>query len=177
VAWALTGQERSIKVLLGESAMNVGSELTDAFIDRITSPSLIVFDIDNHKFCVLCLPKSNQFALLQSNQDGFSSLGSYVGAVYSLVDWIERTPVVERLPFTDTMSKDTFRIFCNALKSANDKEKMKAIFGVPFSSKGSQGRFQILPLLLPGAFSNDLEYSATKVQWISRSSKTLSQLQ
>lgn len=65
------------------------------------APQLLLFDIDHHKFAILCGVHALEFALLQSN--------NFPEPKFTLKDWLKRRDY--------TMTRMDFETFLNALKS------------------------------------------------------------
>ena len=155
VLFCLTGQARTVPDMLRD-ADTIGNYLTPEFVSRLIhqrSDSVLLFDIGDHKFCVLCVFEEETsfmtFELLQSNQDAFSinlRTGSK-GTTFTLKEWLLRDNRILKVPYLGRqMDGLAFSAFCEKLNAADEPDKFDDLFGVPFRRPAAKGKFTNIPL-------------------------------
>lgn len=153
--FCLTGQARTVPDLLRDADC-IGSTLTPDLIARVAAQkgdSILLFDIGDHKFCVLCVFEadfsSKKFEIIQSNQDTFSTnhhTGT-VGKSFTLREWLLQKQELVDIPYLGVaMDQADFTAFCEKLVAADEASKYEALFGVAFKKPAKKGRFINIPI-------------------------------
>lgn len=154
LAYIFTGQVRQLGQLMDGSKPL--STLSEGDL-RLTQASLIVVDMESHKFSFLYTPCSRStsdglFVLLHSNQDNFTVYRGISGIKFTLDSWIlsllrdpSRDRRLDNLPGHDVFTWQSVLSFCRDV-CRWDQQRMLDLFGVPF--KATKAQYAILPINL-----------------------------
>lgn len=153
LAYIFTGQKRQLGQLMDGSKSLLTLNEEDL---RLTQASLIVVDMESHKFAFLYTPCSSTsdglFVLLHSNQDNFTVYRGISGMKFTLESWIlsllrdpSRDRRLDNLPGRDVFTRQFVLSFCRDV-CRWDQQRMLGLFGVPF--KATKAQYAILPINL-----------------------------